>query len=118
MPSQQLALNVSLSGQTLFQAGATAVPYTMGAAGPTPFKAIRERRDSAPAAAQAFTALAEAGYESLYEQAFADVNQRALRFGDTVSAALAGTPDFASLPDVATRRRCRGWPCSCARSPS
>ncbi len=101
VPSQLLSLNVSLSGQTHFQTGATAVPYTMGPAGPTPFKGFASDGIGS-SRREAFAALAEAGYESLYEQAFADVNQRALHFGDSVSAALAGTPDFASLPDVAT----------------
>lgn len=97
-PGQQLALNVSLSGQTLFQVGATTVPYTMGAAGPTQFRAF-PGSGLGPERRQSFTALAEASYESLYEQAFADVQLRALRFGDRVSGALAATPDFASLPD-------------------
>ena len=37
--SQQLALNISLSGTTLFQAGEIAVPYVMGATG-TVFSAL------------------------------------------------------------------------------
>jgi uncharacterized protein (DUF1501 family) len=99
LPSQLLALNVSLSGQTLFQSGATSVPYTMGAAGPTAFKGF-SGSGSGSDRRQAFTALAEGSHESLYEQAFAEVHLRALRFGDTVSAALAATPDFASLPNT------------------
>jgi uncharacterized protein (DUF1501 family) len=101
VPDQRVALNVSLSGQTLFQAGATAVPYTMGPEGPQPFKAFSDG-GSASNRREAFRDLAEARYESLYEQAFADVYVRALRFGDTVNSALAKTPDFASLPDHAT----------------
>ncbi len=101
VPGQQLALNVSLSGQTLFQAGATSVPYTMGAAGPAPFNAFADTRLGADRR-EAFTALAEASYESLYEQAFADVYLRALHFGGSVGNALAATPDFASLPDNPT----------------
>ena len=42
--SQQLALNVSLSGQTLFQAGATSVPYTMGARGPDAVRGVPAHR--------------------------------------------------------------------------
>jgi uncharacterized protein (DUF1501 family) len=98
IPGQQLALNASLSGHTLFQAGASSVPYTMGATGPTPFNAFTDTRLGSDRR-QAFTALSEASYESLYEQAFADVYLRALRFGDSVGNALAATPDFASLPD-------------------
>jgi uncharacterized protein (DUF1501 family) len=95
---QQLALNVSLSGQTLFQSGATSVPYTMGAAGPTRFKGF-SGSGAGSSRREAFAALAEGSHESLYEQAFAEVHLRALRFGDSVGAALAATPDFASLPN-------------------
>lgn len=97
-PNQQLALNVSLSGQTLFQAGATSVPYTMGPDGPEPFEAFLDA--AMPAGRrEAYAALAAANYDSLYEQAIADVHRRALQFGDTAGAALAATPNFASLPD-------------------
>lgn len=101
VPNQRLAMNVSLSGQTLFQAGATAVPYTMGAAGPTPFTAF-PANGLGSTRRQAFQSVADSSYESIYEQAFADVEQRALQFGDIVSAALDATPDFASLPNDAT----------------
>lgn len=96
--SQQVALNVSLSGQTNFQTGATSVPYTMGPYGPQPFYAFLE--SELPAGRrEAFTALASASYGSLYQQALADVHRRALQFGDTVSAGLVGTPNFTALPD-------------------
>ena len=62
--SQQLALNVSLAGQTLFQAGATAVPYTMGARGP----ARRSR-------------VLGTGLGSARRQAFQSVAERELRDG-------------------------------------
>jgi uncharacterized protein (DUF1501 family) len=99
--SQQLALNVSLSGQTLFQVGAAAVPYTMGAAGPQPFTAFSSN-SLGSARRAAFRSVAAAGGETVYERAFADVYARALRFGDVVTTALASTPDFASLPNDAT----------------
>lgn len=99
VPGQQMALNVSLAGQTLFQAGRSAVPYTMGAAGPASFGAFAGDGVGA-SRRQAFNALSEVGYESLYEQAFADVDERALRFGDTIRTALDGAPSFPSLPDA------------------
>ncbi len=98
LPSQRMALNASLAGQTLFQAGQTAAPYTMGAAGPAEFAAFSGSGLGA-SRREAFDALVEAGHESLYAQAFAEVNRRALRFGDTVSAAIAASPNLESLPD-------------------
>jgi uncharacterized protein (DUF1501 family) len=101
VPGQQLALNVSLSGQALIQAGMTSVPYTMGAGGPKPFSGFSDSGLESQRR-RAFQALAGSEYESIYEQAFANVNRRALRFGDSVAATLASTPDFATLPDDAT----------------
>jgi uncharacterized protein (DUF1501 family) len=97
LASQRLALNVSLSGQTLFQAGVEAVPYTMGGAGPTAFAAFPVT-GTGPARRQAFQAVADASYETVYERAFANVYKRALLFGDEVSAALATAPELAALP--------------------
>jgi uncharacterized protein (DUF1501 family) len=97
LSSQRLALNVSLSGQTLFQAGATAVPYTMGATGPAAFTAF-PATGIGPVRRQAFQAVAGTRYESLYERAFAGTELRALQFGESVTAALATAPEFASLP--------------------
>lgn len=100
--NQQLPLNVSLSGQTLYQAG-TAVPYTMGAAGPQTFSGFATS-GIGPARRQAFENVAKASYPTVYERAFAKVQQRALQFGDLVSNALAQpqVPDFPSFPNAAT----------------
>ena len=95
--SQMLALNVSLSGQTLFQAGGSAVPYTMGANGPQAFNAFSASGLGA-ARRRTFEALAEATYDTVYERAFARVQQRALQYGDQVGGALAAAPELASLP--------------------
>jgi uncharacterized protein (DUF1501 family) len=97
LSSQRLALNVSLSGQTLFQAGAAAVPYTMGAAGPAAFTGF-PATGIGPARRQAFQSVAGTRYESLYERAFASTALRALQFGESVTAALATAPEFPSLP--------------------
>ena len=94
LPQQQLPLNVSLSGELQLQAGETSVPCTIGAAGPKPFDGL----SNSPNRRSAFEGIAEARYESLYEQAFADVYLRALRFSDSLEAVLAATPEFPSLP--------------------
>jgi uncharacterized protein (DUF1501 family) len=96
--AQQMPLNVSLAGQSRFLVGNTSVPYTMGASGPTPFlgfgpPSLLYRR-------QAFTAIAAADYGTVYERAFAEVQQRAVEFGDGITSALAGAPEFAALPNA------------------
>ena len=95
-PGQQLALNVSLSGQSLFQAGERAAPYTMGPAGPVEFLGFGADA-LAVSRRQAFTNLASANYTSLYERGFAAVQQRALQFSDRVNSALAAAPALATV---------------------
>ena len=95
---QQLALNVSLAGQTFFQAGEVARPYVMGATGATTFAgfgnaAVGQGRRAA------FEAIANANYGTVYERAFAGVQRRAVQYADRVNTALAGAHSFTSLPD-------------------
>jgi uncharacterized protein (DUF1501 family) len=91
LSGQQLAMNVSLSGTTLFQAGTSAAPYVMGEAGPQAFKAFgttalqSARRD-------AFERLLAAEQPSVYGREFSEVNQRAIRQAGVVNAALASAP--------------------------
>ena len=96
--AQQLALNVSLSGQTLFQAGATSVPYTMGAAGPVTFTGhgatgINQARQAA------FSSLLNPtpAYATLYERAFASTQDRAVRAAERVSTALAAAQPLTTV---------------------
>jgi uncharacterized protein (DUF1501 family) len=88
--AQTLALNISLSGQTLFQAGNVSVPYTMGAAGPITFTGFGTA-GLAQARQAAFTSLLNPApaYSTLYERAFAKTQERAVRAAETVTAALA-----------------------------
>jgi uncharacterized protein (DUF1501 family) len=96
--AQTLALNVSLAGQSLFQAGSTTVPYTMGAAGPTTFTGFG---DAGLAAARqaAFTSLLNPApaYATIYERAFARTQDRAVRAAETVSAAIAGAQPLTTV---------------------
>jgi uncharacterized protein (DUF1501 family) len=95
--SQQLALNVSLSGQTLFQAGDQAVPYTMGPNGPAGYLGLTDATDPLSVARRAaFTSIANATYGSIYERGYADVQKRALQFSDRVNAALGFAPTLAT----------------------
>jgi uncharacterized protein (DUF1501 family) len=91
--AQQLSLNVSLSGNTLFQSGEDTVAYTMGANGPLTFAGfgatgiLLEQR-------LAFERILAANYSSIYERAFADVQQRAIETADLVSNAIDNAPTF------------------------
>ena len=101
--SQQLALNVSLAGQTLFQAGEVARPYVSGAAGAASFTGFGTtgvtggRRTSYEAVLNASTALTT---NTMYERSFAAVQRRALQYADRVNAAIAAGPNFAALPNT------------------
>jgi len=82
--SQRLALNISLSGTTLFQAGEIAAPYVMGPTG-TIFTAVGDRR-------AAFERIVYASQTNVYGRAFADVQDRALRYTTLVNGALTAAP--------------------------
>jgi uncharacterized protein (DUF1501 family) len=101
--SQQLALNVSLAGQTLFQAGEVARPYVSGATGAATFTGFGTtgitggRRTSYEAVLAASTASTT---NTMYERSFATVQRRALQYADRVNAAIAAGPNFAALPNT------------------
>ncbi len=99
---QQLSLNVSLAGQTYFQASDVARPYVMGATGAATFSGFGAS-GTALARRNAFQSIANASRTStsntVYERGFASVQQRAVQFADTVNTALAGARNFAALPD-------------------
>jgi len=88
---QQLALNVSLSGNTLFQAGTSATPYVMGPTGATTFTGFGATGAGA-ARKTAFQNVINASYGTVYERAFAEVQKRAVRYADLVNDALAAAP--------------------------
>jgi uncharacterized protein (DUF1501 family) len=92
---QQLATNVSLSGNTLFQAGAVATPYVMGASGPTAFAGMGSGA-TGTARRAGFLEVINASYGSAYERAFADVQKRAVQNADLVNDALAAAPPLAT----------------------
>jgi uncharacterized protein (DUF1501 family) len=100
--SQQLPLAVSLSGQTLFEAGVNARPYVMGANGATNFSGHGTAGTSL-ARRRAFQAILDASLadssNTVYERAFANVQKRAVQFADSVNTALAGARTFVALPD-------------------
>ena len=100
---QQLALNVSLAGQTFFQAGEVARPYVSGATGAATFTGFGTtglnggRKTSFEAVLAATTASTA---NTMYQRGYAGVQQRAIRYADRVNAAIAAGPNFAALPNT------------------
>lgn len=94
--AQQLALNVSLAGNTLFQSAADTIAYTMGAEGPAQFLGFG---DSGILLEQrlAFERLLATRYGSIYERAFAEVQQRAIQTADVVANAIGNAPALGTV---------------------
>jgi len=88
---QQMATNASLFGATLLQAADETIAYVMGPQGPLPFEGFG---DTTPFLEQreAFQAIIEASYNTVYERAFAEVQQRATASAELVSDAIAAAP--------------------------
>ncbi|MGE0581534.1 MAG: DUF1501 domain-containing protein [Steroidobacteraceae bacterium] len=84
-----LPLNVSLSGQTLYQAGASTRPYVIGPDGPVDFLGLDGSDALSVARKGGFESVLRANYGTLYERAFSGVQQRALDSAQAVNAALA-----------------------------
>ncbi len=85
---QQMATNVSLFGNTLFQSADETVAYVMGSEGPFRFIGFD---DSVGGQAQraAFEQVLNANYGSIYERGFVDVQKRAVAAADLIGDALA-----------------------------
>ena len=96
--SQQLPINVSLAGQTFFQAGDVATPYVMGATGANTFAGLTGAGTNA-ARRTAFEAITNANYSTIYERGFAAVQRRAVQYADRVNGAITAARNFAALPD-------------------
>jgi uncharacterized protein (DUF1501 family) len=99
--TQQLPLNISLAGQTLFEAGNVATPYIMGANGATTFTGFGTAGVTL-ARRQAFEAIANASYNTVYERGYAAVQKRAVQYADLVNTSLGGARIFTALPDSNT----------------
>jgi uncharacterized protein (DUF1501 family) len=86
---QPITLNISLSGQTLFQAGASTVPYTMGASGPEIFFGLDGQDGLSLARRAAYERIIAATQRTMYERAFSGVQQRALQSAQRINNALS-----------------------------
>jgi uncharacterized protein (DUF1501 family) len=102
---QSIALNISLAGQTLFQAGVSSIAYTMGPTGPVGFAGLNAADAYSIARRGSFETVLRGAYGTVYERSFAKVQQRALAAAQQINAALAAVrapnpPAFATaFPD-------------------
>jgi len=94
---QLMATNASLFGANLLQSADETVAYVMGPAGPIPFVGFAPDPINL-AQRDAFRAVVEAQYNTVYERGFAAVQQRAIDAVDTVSGAI----NDPSLPVINT----------------
>jgi uncharacterized protein (DUF1501 family) len=94
--NQQLATNVSLNGNTLFQSADQTVAYSMGPTGPLAFAGFGatglpfERR-------AAFERILAERYGSIYARGFVEVQQRAVQTADRVTAAIGQAPTLTTV---------------------
>lgn len=107
---QQMPMNVSLGGQTLFQASDGVEPYVMSANGVNSFQGLdvdrnrnpygwefnQGRRDSVENVVQGTLSSKTNTY---YHRGYARVQDRALRYADRINQALSSAYNFQALPD-------------------
>jgi uncharacterized protein (DUF1501 family) len=101
VPNQQLAVNLSLAGNSYFQAADTVSPYVMGSNGPVPFRGFGTTGTNL-ARRQTVEAINNQTYGTIYERAFAGVTRRAVTFADRVNAAINAAPPLVALPNSNT----------------
>ena len=90
---QQMATNASLFGNNLLQSADETIAYVMGPNGPLEFTGFSTNPgEPGYEQRQAFVRILEAQYGSMYERAFAEVQQRAIATADTVTAAIGSQP--------------------------
>jgi uncharacterized protein (DUF1501 family) len=92
---QQLPLNVSLNGATPFLPGEVAMPYVMGASGGVFSGMSGSAANNARRAA--FGRIVAGHQTGIYEQAFANVQQRAVQYATLVNNALLAAPVLATV---------------------
>jgi len=93
--NQQLATNVSLFGNSLFQSADDTIAYVMGNTGPTSFTGFSNSGDPNDLFYQqrlAFERVLNAQYDTIYERGFAEIQRRAVETIDLVSSALEQAP--------------------------
>ncbi len=95
---QQMATNASLFGSNLFQSADATVAYVMGFEGPVQFEGFSADPSSLFYEQRlAFRRIVDAGYGSIYERGFADIQNRAIAAADTVSNAIAAAQPLVTV---------------------
>ncbi len=95
---QKMAVNASLNGTSLFQSGEETIAYVMGQRGPLGFEGFsNDPGDVRYDQRLAFERVLQAQYGSIYERAFAEIQQRAIAASDVVSAAIANAPAMTTV---------------------
>ena len=97
---QQLATNVSLFGNSLFQSADETIAYVMGTTGPVEFTFFSNSGDPDDLLYQqrlAFERVINAEYDTIYERGFAGVQRRAVGTVDRVSDALSLAPELGTV---------------------
>jgi len=92
---QQLATNVSLSGNSLLQSAEETVAYVIGSNGPLEFQGFSNSGDPGDIFYQqrlAFERVINASYDTIYERGFSAVQRRAVATADLVNNALDNAP--------------------------
>lgn len=106
--AQRVPLNISLFGQTLFQAATKVDPYVMGINGVNVFEGLNVKGDVSGydrAAARRqnldgiLSSTLQGGESNYYHRGYARVHERALRYADIVNDALDASYNFAALPN-------------------
>lgn len=89
-----VSMNISLSGQNIFQSGSHVLPFTVGTNGAA--KLNLDNIGSYEARRQARLALLEQHYQGIYARAFASAKSQALEANALYNEAMEGAPDFSS----------------------
>lgn len=110
--AQQIPINISLFGQTLFQAATSVDPYVMGVNGVNNFQGLEVNKDRDPYGWQynagrresldtVLSSTLASRENTYYHRGFARVQERALRYADRVNQVLTSAYQFSALPDNA-----------------
>jgi uncharacterized protein (DUF1501 family) len=106
LTTQQLPMNLSITGTVPFQAAAVAEPYVIGDQGVVGYAGLDPSVFNGPLRRRAFEAVLAARSPSIHGRALAAVHQRALTYADRAQAALAGAPTLATaFPDTSLGRQ-------------
>ena len=91
LTEQQLAANVSLSGNSVFSVGEIATPYIMSATGAKEFTGFGSTGTDLQRQ-RAFERIVASDYNDVYGRAYADVQRRAVLYAKQVNDALEAAP--------------------------